>query len=54
MSTLAPLLQPPGRRKYRLELNTNVTYIERDALNKAQWQLRTQGDGDSISRLQRF
>jgi renalase len=27
-----------------LELNTRVTHIERDTLNKDQWQLRTTGD----------
>jgi len=30
-----------------VELQTRVTHIERDALNKAQWQLRTVGEGDS-------
>jgi len=30
-----------------IEFQTRVTAIERDALNKAQWQLRTQGVGDS-------
>jgi len=31
----------------RLELDTKVTAIEPDALNKKQWQLRTAGAGDS-------
>jgi renalase len=30
-----------------LELQTRVTHIERDTMNKAQWQLRTTGEGDS-------
>ncbi len=30
-----------------LELNTQVTHIERDTLNKDQWQLRTSGAADS-------
>ncbi len=31
----------------QVELQTKVTAIEADSLNKTQWQLRTQGDGDS-------
>jgi predicted NAD/FAD-dependent oxidoreductase len=31
-----------------LELNTCVTHVERDTLNRAQWQLRTRGEGDTI------
>ena len=31
----------------RVELETRVTAIEKDSLNKSQWQLRTAGDGDS-------
>ncbi|MEY3124567.1 MAG: hypothetical protein RLZZ573_1087 [Pseudomonadota bacterium] len=31
----------------RVEFQTRVTHIERDALNKTQWQLRTNGVGDT-------
>jgi predicted NAD/FAD-dependent oxidoreductase len=31
----------------KVELQTKVTSIEPDSLNKSQWQLRTQGEGDS-------
>jgi predicted NAD/FAD-dependent oxidoreductase len=47
MSTLVRRWAQPLVDAHNLELETRVTRIERDALNKTQWQLRTAGDGDS-------
>jgi predicted NAD/FAD-dependent oxidoreductase len=47
MSTLVRRWAQPLVDAHCLELNTRVTRIERDALNKAQWQLRTEGVADS-------
>jgi predicted NAD/FAD-dependent oxidoreductase len=47
MSTLVRRWAQPLVDAQCLELNTRVTRIERDALNKAQWQLRTEGEGDT-------
>ncbi len=48
MSTLVRRWAQPLVDAHRLELNTRVTQIERDTMNKNQWQLRTQGEGDSV------
>jgi predicted NAD/FAD-dependent oxidoreductase len=47
MSTLVRRWAQPLVAAQSLELQTQVTAIERDSLNKSQWQLRTQGTGDS-------
>jgi renalase len=47
MSTLVRRWAQPLIAVQSLELQTQVTAIERDSLNKAQWQLRTLGSGDS-------
>ncbi len=47
MSTLVRRWAQPLEAAQCLELNTQVTHIERDTLNKAQWQLRTTGADDS-------
>jgi hypothetical protein len=47
MSTLVRRWAQPLVATQSLELSTHVTHIERDTLNKAQWQLRTIGAGDS-------
>ena len=47
MSTLVRRWAQPLVAAQCLELSTEVTHIERDTLNKAQWQLRTRGAGDS-------
>lgn len=47
MSTLVRRWAQPLVDAKSLELNARVTHIERDALDKNHWQLRTAGDGDS-------
>ncbi len=47
MSALVRRWAQPLVASQSLELNTQVNHIERDTLNKAQWQLRTTGAGDS-------
>ena len=47
MNALAEAWAKPLLEAHGLELQTRVTYIERDALNPACWQLHTTGDGDS-------
>ena len=47
MNTLVRRWAQPLADAGGLELNTRVTQIEADALNKTQWQLRTLGDGGS-------
>ncbi len=47
MNALARAWAQPLMDTGRLELQTRVTRIERDALNPKRWQLRTQGDGDT-------
>ena len=47
MSALVRRWAQPLVADQSLELDTQVTHIERDPLNKAQWQLRTKGAGDS-------
>ena len=47
MSTLVRRWGQPLVASQSMELQTQVTGIERDSLNKAQWQLRTLGVGDS-------
>jgi len=47
MNTLIRRWAQPLADADGLELNTRVMQIEPDALNRAHWQLRTVGDGDS-------
>ena len=47
MSTLVRRWAQPLVSAQSLELNTQVTHIERDTMNKTQWQLRTVGADDS-------
>lgn len=47
MNALVRRWAQPLMADQSLELDTLVTHIERDTLNKAQWQLRTTGAGDS-------
>ncbi len=47
MSTLIRRWAQPLVDALSIEMQTRVTGIERDSLNKRQWQLRTAGDGDS-------
>jgi renalase len=47
MNALVRRWAEPLQAASSVELTTQVTKIERDALNAKQWQLRTQGDGDS-------
>ncbi len=47
MNALARRWAKPLVDALQMELQTRVTQIEPDSLNKAQWQLRTSGAGDS-------
>ena len=47
MNALVRRWAEPLQATSSVELTTQVTKIERDALNPKHWQLRTQGDGDS-------
>ena len=47
MNALVRAWAKPLQDTGSLELDTRVTRIEKDPLNKHQWQLRTAGDGDS-------
>jgi predicted NAD/FAD-dependent oxidoreductase len=47
MNTLLTQWAKPLADAGRVELQTKVTAIEQDSLNKQQWQLRTQGPADS-------
>jgi predicted NAD/FAD-dependent oxidoreductase len=51
MSTLVRRWAQPLVASQSMELQTQVTGIERDSLNKAQWQLRALGVGDSTPCL---
>ena len=47
MNALVRHWAQPLQTAGQLELVTQVTHIERDALNQKQWQLQTKGEGDS-------
>ena len=47
MSALVRRWAQPLAAAQSMEMQTHVTAIERDSLNKTQWQLRTTGTGDS-------
>lgn len=47
MNALVRRWAEPLQATSSIELTTQVTKIERDALNAKQWQLRSRGDGDS-------
>jgi len=48
MNTLPQHWGQPLLEAHQVELQTKVTHIERDAINKDQWQLRTTGLQDSV------